>query len=381
MNTAVPLQSWHTAIFNMQLHNYLDKPTLAQVPLLIPENQTLGHALKEIDKGIHQTDVALIGVAEDANSLYNKGCAKAPDIIRSYLYNLKADFSNIYISDLGNIKSGKGLNDSYFALQEIVEHCLENKVIPVIFGGSHDLSYPVYKAMEASRKTINVAVVDSTIDALSDTDLHDHSFVAHLKKFNSLNNLGILGYQAFQSHTSLDLELHRLKALNQSLNVAEPVLRDADFASFDLAAISAAFSPGNAIASPNGLNAEQFCKLAQYAGFSDRLSCFGIFGANPAIQFTHITEKLAAQAILFFLDGLDNRYKDFPLRDINTYSKKIVHQHDIDRGIVFYHNLKNNRWWFNAGTEEEKSIISCTFEDYIDTQGGKLPERIMRFLL
>lgn len=364
----------------MNLKDYFDKPSIHKTPVLIDDNQTIGATLRSTKDGIQQTDIAIIGVLEDANSLYNKGCEKAPDIIRSYLYALKNSFSNIYVSDFGNLKKGKGLNSTYFALQDIVEYCRNNNIIPVVLGGSHDLTHPIYMALEKTISQINLVLADSTLDNFGVEDLHDHSFLTSLKKSNSLDNISVLGHQAHQSNTDDEMELYRLKDLNKSLTVAEPVLRDADFASFDISVVNAAQAPGCAYNSPNGVSAEQFCKLSQYAGLSDRLSCFGIFGANPSVNSSHLTEKLVAQAVWYFLDGLNFRYKDYPKRDINTYSKKIVHQQDIDRGIVFYHNIQNNRWWFNAGNEEDKKIISCTFEDYLDTQNGKLPERIMRFL-
>lgn len=364
----------------MLLNDYLNIPSLFETPVLIPKNQSFGNSLKEIEEGLHQTDVAIIGVPEDRNSLYNKGCAQAPDIIRSYLYALTHNFSNLYISDLGNIKHQNGLNNTYHALQYVVEQCIENKVTPVIIGGSHDLTYPLFKAVEKKRKTINLTIADSTCDGLSVDDLHDQSFLSHIQKSEALSNLALLGYQSYQSHVNEEIESYRLKDVRENQSQIEPVLRDTDMASFDISVVSSAYAPGNAIASPNGLHGEQFCKLAQYAGFSDRLSCFGIFGANPEINTTHQSEKLAAQALWHFLDGLNNRYKDYPLRDIETYSKKIVHQHDMDRGITFYHNIQNNRWWFNAGTDTDKHIISCSLEDYLDTQRGKLPQRIMRYL-
>lgn len=364
----------------MNLKDYFDKPSLFKTPVLIDEKQCIGSTLKSAESGIHQTDIAIIGAMEDTNSLYNKGCAHAPDLIRSYLYALKNNFSNIYISDFGNLKKGNGLNSTYFALQDVVAFCLSNKIIPIILGGSHELTLPAFKAYEQELIRSNIVVLDSTLDNFNVDDLHDHSFLTHLKKSKFAANISALGYQTFQSNMEDEMELYRLKDLNNNINTAEPVLRDAHFASFDISATNSAQAPGCGYASPNGLTAGQFCKLSQFAGFSDRLSCFGIFGVNPKVNTSHQTEKLAAQAIWHFLDGLNNRYKDYPLRDIKTYSKKIVHQQEIDQGIVFYHNIQNNRWWFNAGNEENENIVSCSFEDYMDTQKGKLPKRIMRFL-
>lgn len=364
----------------MNLNDYFDAPSMVNVPRLIASKDCLQTNLHPQKKGVLDADVALIGVKNDTNSLYNKGCKDAPDLIRSCLYALNGKLNNIYVSDLGNIKPGKGLNDTYFALQDVVTYLLEQRVIPIIIGGSHDLSFPICKAIAEKKEAFNLAVIDSTIDALNPNEMDDHCFLNQIKKTFAIHNLSVLGVQGYQSIEDEEIEILPLKQVRSDIASTEPVLRDADFTSFDISAIKAADAPGCAYSSPNGLNPEHACKLAQYAGLSDRISAFGIFGINPLLDKNIQSSQLAAQIIWHFLNGLDNRFKDYPLRDIQSYSKKIVHQQDIDRAIVFYHNIQNNRWWFNAATEDDMEIISCTLEDYLQTRKGDLPNRVLRFL-
>ena len=63
-------------------------------------------------------ELAIIGVEEERNSFNNKGCKDAPNAIRKSLYQLFNHWKDIKIIDLGNIKTGFGIEDTYFALNK-----------------------------------------------------------------------------------------------------------------------------------------------------------------------------------------------------------------------------------------------------------------------
>ena len=69
---------------------------------------------------IEKADLVIIGVEEDRNASVG-GSAKAPDEIRKHLYNLNRIGPRVKIVDLGNLKTGHSVNDSYFALKDICE--------------------------------------------------------------------------------------------------------------------------------------------------------------------------------------------------------------------------------------------------------------------
>ncbi|MDO9615221.1 MAG: arginase family protein, partial [Bacteroidota bacterium] len=96
---------------------------------------------------LEKAELVIIGVEEDRNSLV-AGAGKAPDEIRKHLYNLNRIGPRLKILDLGNLKTGHSVNDSYFALRDICEHFLENKQILIVLGGSQDLTFGITKAFE-----------------------------------------------------------------------------------------------------------------------------------------------------------------------------------------------------------------------------------------
>jgi len=62
-----------------------------------------------------KADIVIIGVEEDRNAI-KTGSSDSPNAIRKYLYGLNRISSKFKIRDLGNIKVGKSVNDTYFAL-------------------------------------------------------------------------------------------------------------------------------------------------------------------------------------------------------------------------------------------------------------------------
>ncbi len=115
--------------------------------------------IRELDK--HQ--VALVGVPVDSNG-FIKGSKDAPNQIRSKLYQLRKIERNLKIYDLGNVKNGGSVNDTYFALRDIVLELRERDITTLIFGGSQDLSRGVFLALEKHLGSHQVLTIDSMLD-------------------------------------------------------------------------------------------------------------------------------------------------------------------------------------------------------------------------
>lgn len=43
-------------------------------------------------------------------------------------------------------------------------YLLKNKIIPIVIGGSQDLTYPLYRAFDELEQMVNVASIDSRFD-------------------------------------------------------------------------------------------------------------------------------------------------------------------------------------------------------------------------
>ncbi len=353
----------------------------------IPKNYSA-----EFEKNPDLYHIALIGVPEDRNSK-NIGSALAPDAIRERLYALYKPFDNVKIIDLGNLQQGKTVKDTYVALRDVVTELHKKIIIPVIFGGTQDLSFPVFQAYEKRRKLYNIVTADARLDLNNiDKDLHAgsviSSFVAEKPKYLfSLSNLGFQSYYTPNTDKNLMSELLfeavRLGEVRTNIAVAEPYLRDADFFSFDISSVKMNDAPGHFNPSIHGFYGEEACQLAKYAGMSDRLSTFGLFEVNPLFDERNRTTELAAQIIWHFIQGVYLRQHDFPISKLKHYKQFIVKVENALEDIVFYQSPRTGRWWleipYTAKSAKHKMIVSCAESAFRQASANEIPDIWWRY--
>src|ERR1700743_3011703 len=204
-------------------------------------------------------DIAIIGVQEDRNAVNNHGCALGPDYIREKLYRLNEGNYKTRLVDLGNIKQGSTVKDTYIALKTVVNELVKKNIIPVIIGGGQDLTYAQYMAYETLEQKVDLVIIDSHFDLDDDEngfDTIETSSESYLNKIflhepNYLFNYSNLGYQTyFTSQAGLRVmeklyfDAHRLGELSRNITAAEPVIRNASMISFDINAIRASDAMG-----------------------------------------------------------------------------------------------------------------------------------------
>ncbi len=337
-------------------------------------------------------DIALIGVNEERNAYNNQGCAMAPDEIRKYLFPLYQGDEEIRIADLGNIRAGNTINDTYFALTEVVSELIEHEIIPVILGGSQDLTYAIYKAFEKIGQIINIAVVDPVFDlGDKEEEIYSRSFLSKiiLHQPNFLFNYTNIGYQTyFVDHEAIELmnnlffDCYRLGKVRSDLEEVEPMVRNADLISFDVSAIRQSDAPGNNNATPNGFYGEEACQIARYAGLSDKLNCIGFFEMNPEKDINGQTAHLTAQMIWYFIDGFYKRPQDFPHKNKEGFIRYTVSIRDHKDKIVFYKSKVSDRWWMEVPVRaslrikyERHHFIPCSYNDYQTALNDEIPDR------
>ena len=340
-------------------------------------------------KDIHNYQVAIIGVPEGRGSLV-KNLDLATDAIRSRLYNLNWLEKSVKIIDLGNLRQGKDLKDTYFGLRDVLLDLLSNNILPIVIGGSQDLTYGMFLALEYLQKPYILTTIDNRVDIAFET----YENITHKNYLNSiiLENKFLfeylnLGQQAcFTSADNSDLfqnlfhESIRLGNLRSNLTISEPYLRDSDILSIDFSAIRNADAPGQAIASPNGLNAEDICQMARYAGFGEKLQILGIFDISPTLDHNLTTSCLAAQTIWYFLDGYSIRLNERPEKNPAEFKKFIVTFNENDF-LVFYKSLFTQRWWCEVPSNNSESlVIACSEADYIRASNNEIPDRWLKLV-
>jgi arginase family enzyme len=334
---------------------------------------------------IAKVKIAIIGVPDHRG---DQTFTKESDLssIRLNLYNLFPGNWSSTIADLGDILPGNSPEDTYFALQKVVSRLIKNNVIPIIIGGSQDLTYALYRGYDNLEQMVNLVSIDSKFDLSK----HEDSALAdsYLSKIiieepNNLFNYSNVGYQTYyNSQEEIDLieklffDAYRLGEICNSIAIAEPVFRDADLVSLDLNCIKSSDSGNFNNFQPNGFNGKEICALSRYAGISDRVSCFGIFNHQGSIQET----ALIAQIIWYFIEGVHYRSNEYPFGSKDNYIKYTVPTEEED--VVFYKSDKTERWWIeipffaNVNNKLKKNtLLPCSHDDYLAACNQELPER------
>ena len=349
------------------------------------------------DNPIHNLDqhqVALIGVPQDQHALI-KGSASAPDKIRGMLYQLRKINNNIRTCDLGNIKITDQVNDTYYALRDIILELVERNVIPVILGGSQDLSFGVTLALEKMQGIHQVVTIDPRLDFSAEPaqEIHSRNYLDYnldpeKKKHFILCNMGHQVYfvteeQADRMERDYFLSA-RLGEIRNNLRLAEPILRDASFLSLDMNAIRHSDAPGVTIPSPNGFFGDELCTFTRYAGLSNSLQVFGVFEMHPGNDLNEQTSHLAAQAIWYFMDGLSHRVKEHPLSTPEHTKKFIISMNESDDDLIFHKSMLSEKWWMEIPAKNPATnhnfFVACSYEDYQSACNQEIPERWWRAL-
>ncbi|HLU51375.1 MAG TPA: formimidoylglutamase [Flavobacteriaceae bacterium] len=338
---------------------------------------------------IEDCKIVIIGVCESRNSENHLGKQPSFDFIRKSLYSLYAGNWSYNIADLGDIKAGENVEDTYFAVKKTVESLVSMNKIPVILGGSQDLTYAVYRAYDNFSKMVNVVNIDNRFDiGNSENPITSTSFVGKMvveMPFN-LHNYTNLGYQTyFNSPEEIDLlerlyfDALRLGELTSNITLAEPVLREADIVTFDITAIKSSEMSYTESISPNGLDGREACTLARYSGISNQVSSFGIYELENFDKESAAT-MLVAQMLWYFIEGVNFRIEDGnPLseKDFTTYKVPVE-----DEVLVFKRSNKSQRWWVEipfdiAANNKNKTytLLPCTYDDYQSACNQEIPER------
>jgi arginase family enzyme len=339
-------------------------------------------------EGVH---IALLGVGEERGAPQNAGCATAPDAVREKFYALRTARYPYNIIDLGNLILGADLQDTYAAVAGILADLLREGILPVVLGGSQDLTFAQYVAYQKLEETVNIVSVDASFDLGSTEDpIGSDSYLGKivLHEPNFLFNFSNLGYQTYfvgseqvELMEKLYFDTYRLGQVRRDMEEAEPIVRNADILSFDMTAIRQSDAPGNGKATPNGFYGEEACQIVRYAGLSDKLTSFGLYELNPKYDQRGQTVHLAAQMLWYLTEGYYNRKKDVPLKSKADFVKYRVAMKRSDQEIVFYKSQKSERWWMEVPYPNSKvryhrhHLVPCSYSDYEIALRDEMPER------
>ena len=366
-----------------------------------PGKNTLGQTIniyrtEDNFPDLENVQLALLGIKEERGAVDNRGCADGIDYIRKALYQLFNHWEDLKIVDLGDIRTGNEISDTYYAVNQVLTELMKNHIVPIIIGASQDMTYPMYQVYEPTGRLVNIAAIDPLFDIGNDNEqLNSHSYLSHiiLHQPNFLFNFTNIGYQSYYvDKESIELmkqllfDTYRLGSMKQNIELTEPLIRNANILSIDMSAIRAADAPGVKNASPNGFNGEEACRMTRYAGLSFKLSSIGFFEYNPHYDINSRTANLIAEMIWYFIEGFSSRQDDIPTLESTDFVRYNVQIGEGQENLIFLCHKISGKWWMDMSFMkaddnrfERHHFIPCSKEDYDQAMRNELPDKWWQF--
>lgn len=361
------------------LNNWLASSTVS--PTNLP-SYSWGTHLATTPEAMHQLPVkscVLIGID-----------AAAADAVRTQLYPLSWPFDGLQLTDLGNVRKA-----SVDFLIPLFRELLESQLFPILIGGKPEVVYAQFQAFLNLRDLVSLSVIDERVpfqlSKKAKTGGANYLQKIIHQRGESLFHLGLLAAQGhFIDPALLDwletkqYEYMRLGELRQQLTQAEPILRNADLATFHIDALKQCEAPAQLNPSPSGLFLEEACQLMKYAGNSDKLRSFSIVGIDAkAKRKLPATAQAVAQLIWYLVEGYYSRHGDFPVSNKGLTEYIVDWKGNGNQKLTFWKSNKSERWWLQVPAKtghkhKRHRLIPCSYEDYKTTTQDDLPDRLWR---
>lgn len=369
------LQNWLQPV---QLDKFLTASTLSTLPLegaFMHHIRLYSSAAPTELPDLKEVKWALIGIDPDS-----------ADAVRAQLYPMMFAFKHLKGADLGNVRNP----DPSFWIPLMTE-LIQSGICPVCIGSDENTLWGLFQAYQHHKSPINLTILDEkmrfTPKMAAETTFSIWQRILEDRP-SHLFHCNVLGYQ---SHDTPPLALRffdqkafehmRLGRLKANLEEAEPFIRDADLMCLNVSALKKMEAPAQLSTNPSGLWLEEACQLARYAGMSDKLTAFGVYGFKIEAPIgADVTAQVVAQMIWYFIEGFYNRKQDYPIgmRHLIQY---VVDVKEFDFQITFWKSSKSGRWWVQIPVKTRKKqerhrLIPCSYNDYLLACQDELPERL-----
>ena len=330
---------------------------------------------------VEAADLIIVGCGESRGAGVSKTDKEGINAVRNHFYQLYNWHTEVIVADIGDIKTGASLEDTYSALQQVLSELLALNKKVVILGGTHDLMLAQYHVFAAKQKIIEATCVDALIDMNTESRFIADNFLMKMftEEPNYLKHYNHIGFQSYFVHPAmletidkLRFDCYRVGNIKEHIETMEPVIRNANIFSLDITAIQHSHAPANRI-TPNGFNGEEACTLMQYAGMSSLSNSIGIYGYNYKQDESELTAKQISHMLWYLCDGIQKGKQEAPLQQRENFNEFKLMFADFE--TLFLQSKKTQRWWMQL---PDKSFVACSDKDYTTALNNEIPERWLR---
>jgi arginase family enzyme len=340
------------------------------------ENWQIGN---RITKNIKEDSIILLFVSDYRGA---KGHAEGQDFtgIRKEFYKLSQLDFEIPIVDLGDLISGKSVQDSHYILQEVLSACHHRRAIPVIIGGSNDFAFSLFSALNLHLNHINYTQISNIISLKQGEVINEYTFLGKIlgSKNFSIKNYHHLGYQKHLNETDsvrlikeVEFDIVRLAEMMNSTEKTEPFFRKADLVTINCDAIESFTEPFSINPQVNGLNRREICAYMKEIGLSENLKSVGIFNYN-IYSGNQLNHQLLAQMIWYLVEGINIQRSHPKERHYEVFYVLVD-----DRQYAFKRDTFSNLWYF-GDDENIENCIPCSRKDFEEAKKGWLSSRFTK---
>lgn len=301
--------------------------------------------------------------------------------VRKYFYRLSGLDFEAPLVDLGNLISGKTLQDSHYVVQEVVSACLYKNAIPVIVGGSNDFAFSLFSTLNFHQKNNNYTQISNVVSLSNEGEtISEKNFMNWLfsSKSFSLGNFHLLGYQKHLNEMDsvklikeVEFDILRLADMMNSTEKTEPFFRRADLVTVNCDAVESFSDAFSIHPQVNGLNRREICAYMKEIGLSEKLKSVGIFNFNVESE-NPLNHQLLAQMLWYLVEGINIQKSHPKERNYETFLVLID-----DKDYAFKRDMFSGLWYF-GNDEDIENCIPCSKEDYENAKRGILNFRLLK---
>ena len=207
---------------------------------------------------------------------------------------------------------------------------------------------------------------------------------------HSGDDLEHTGYLAVQKHYSQQqywttceessYNFLRLGKLKNQLDVAESIIRDANYIEFNINAIKYSDLSENINAPITGLTIEEACQLMKYTGMASDLKFVTIAGYDPAIDSKGKIGECISMLLWYFIEGRESSTEYFNGLNKTDFQEYLVQPNHLPIDLKFYKHKITGQWWVKLPEEldEKEVVIACSKRDYYQACNDEVSERLMQ---
>ncbi|SHJ73027.1 formimidoylglutamase [Maribacter aquivivus] len=288
-------------------------------------------SIKEPFTATNTKTIALLGYSSDEGvkrNLGRVGAAMGPNAIRKQLAKMANHLiPNTQLVDFGNLEClDENLEKLQADVSSSVTTLIQNKIIPIILGGSHDLAYGHYNGLVTHLKSgekLGIINFDAHFDLRANTNGNNsgtpfYQIAVEQEAQNEEIKYMALGIRKDANTTEL-FDFAESKKVNYllqehfSINYLEHVqlrliqfMEDVDYiyTTIDLDGFSSAFAPGVSAASPMGFYPDVVLESLKLIVESGKLLGLDVVELNPTYDIDDQTAKLAASLVHYVIHKL-----------------------------------------------------------------------------